>query len=166
MNRPIWRRWDAVDGRPFESRTLAHLLTAHIACLQGYFINPFYDGGIVYWMPRFDFAQFLIYNAALRITTFFSLPPIYLGIAKHPMVKEQFASMRIAYSGGAPLSSELQAAASAKLGGGKTLISQTWGSTEATGAVTHLAPDRTDLTGSVGSLLPNTLMRCVNLLDR
>lgn len=30
---------------PFEYRTLAHLPAAHIAGVQGYFINPFYMGG-------------------------------------------------------------------------------------------------------------------------
>lgn len=159
INRSIWYKQASVEGTPYESRTLAHLPTAHVSGVQGYFVNPFYDGGIVYWMRKFDFPAFLEYNAKLRITTFFTVPPIYRAIALHPLVKDQFASLKIAYSGASPLSQQIQAAASAKFGGGTTMISQTWGSSETTGAVTHLPPDRRDTTGSVSGLLPNMLMR-------
>ena len=77
----------------FEFRTLAHLPTAHIAGVQGYFINPQYYGGTVYWMTRFDFQKFLDYNKKYRVTMFFSVPPIYLAIAKHPGVTNQFDSL-------------------------------------------------------------------------
>ncbi|KAJ8105283.1 hypothetical protein OPT61_g10273 [Boeremia exigua] len=55
-------RNNRTDKPAFEYRTIAHLPVAHIAGIQGYLINPFYMGGPVYWMPRFDFAQFLEYN--------------------------------------------------------------------------------------------------------
>jgi acyl-CoA synthetase (AMP-forming)/AMP-acid ligase II len=159
MNRPIWSRW-ATAGKPFESRTLAHLGCAHISGVQGYFVNPFFDGGTVYWMPRLDLAAFLAHNAALKITTFFSLPLLYAAVTRHPAVTDQLASLRIAYSGGLPLDPRVYD--SPKLGGEgeeRTLLSQTWGATETTGAATHMPPDRRDKTGSVGVLLPNVLMR-------
>jgi acyl-CoA synthetase (AMP-forming)/AMP-acid ligase II len=159
INRPIWQDWSN-QGSPFESRTLAHLPTPHISGVQGYFVNPFFDGGIVYWMPMFDFASFLKYNSELRITTFFSLPKIYVALARHPAVTDQLASLRIAYSGAAPLSKE--AMECKKFGGEgeeRTLLSQTWGASETTGAVTHMPPNRRDTSGSVGALLPNMLMR-------
>ncbi|CAJ2499724.1 Uu.00g025770.m01.CDS01 [Anthostomella pinea] len=165
INRPIWHAW-AAAGKPFESRTLAHLPTPHISAVQGYFVNPFYDGGIVYWMSKFDFGDFLKYNVQLRITTFFSVPRIYLALAKHPVVTNQFASLRIAYSGAAPLSREV--IESTKFGGdgdGRTLLSETWGASETTGAVTHMAPNRRDVSGSVGALLPNMTMRLVDEND-
>ncbi len=99
------------------------------------------------------------HSERLRISTFFSVPPIYAAIARHPLVRNQFASMRIAYSGAAPLGKELQASAALKLGDGHALFSQTWGSSETCGAVTHLPPDQRDNTGSVGRLLPNITMR-------
>ena len=86
------RAWIAESRPRFEYRTLAHLPTAHIAGIQGFLINPFYMGGTVYWMPRFDFAQFLEYNAKYRITIFFTVPLIYLLIAKSPAVKDQLDS--------------------------------------------------------------------------
>ncbi|KAG6358404.1 hypothetical protein INS49_014288 [Diaporthe citri] len=164
-------------------RTLAHLPPAHISGVQGYFVNPLLDGGIVYWMPTpaagngFDMAAFLRYNEALGITSFFTAPPIYEALAKcvlhRPgLVGERtFKSLRVAYSGGTRLRLGGAAAAAALRGrmgdpeGGRPLlISQTFGATETTGAATHTPPDRAgwDTLGSVGELLPNVRMRLVD----
>lgn len=162
-------------------RTLAHLPPAHISGVQGYFVNPLLDGGIVYWMPTpagggFDMAAFLRYNEALRITSFFTAPPIYEALAKCVMYRpglvgeRAFKALRVAYSGGTRL--RLGSAAVAALrgrmgdpeGGRPLLISQTFGATETTGAATHMPPDRAgwDTLGSVGELLPNMRMRLVD----
>ncbi|KAI4717602.1 acetyl-CoA synthetase-like protein [Aureobasidium sp. EXF-10727] len=166
INRPIWQDW-ATAGKPFELRTLAHLPTAHVSGVQGYFVNAFYDGGIVYWMPSFEFGLFLKNNVQYRITTFFSLPKIYLGLARHPAVTDQLKALRIAYSGATPLNKEVYHCA--KFGGDgedKTLLSQTWGASETTGAVTHVSPAMRETSGSVGALLPNMLMRLVDENDQ
>lgn len=147
---------------PFEYRTIAHLPVAHIAGIQGYLINPFYMGGPVYWMPRFDFAQFLEYNKKYCITFFFTVPPIYLLIAKSPGVTDQFATLEIAISGAAPLGKDLQHAASQKLGRPDCFISQTWGLSETTGSATIMPMDMADDTGSVSPLIPNMLARIVD----
>jgi acyl-CoA synthetase (AMP-forming)/AMP-acid ligase II len=146
----------------FEYRTIAHLPTAHIAGIQGYLINPFYMGGPVYWMPRFNWPDFLAYNKKYKITTFFTVPPIYLLIAKSPEVTDQFATLQFAVSGAAPLGKELQHAASAKLGGPDTFISQTWGLSETTGSATIMPYGMRDDTGSVSPLIPNMLARIVD----
>lgn len=153
------RRRQANGIPSFEYRTLAHLPAAHIAGVQGYFVNPFYMGGPTYWMPKFDWQGFLDYNKKYRITFFFSVPPIYLLIAKSPAVKDQFDALEVAISGAAPLGKELQIAASAKLGKGKTFISQTWGLSETTGSVTAMPWDQQDDTGSVSPVLPNMSLR-------
>jgi hypothetical protein len=57
---------------------------------------PFYMGGTTFWMPKFDFAQFLEYNRSLGITTFLSVPPIYLLCAKSPLVKDHLRSLKAA----------------------------------------------------------------------
>jgi 4-coumarate--CoA ligase len=119
-------------------------------------------GGSVYWMPRFDFGDFLAYNEKYKITFFFTVPPIYLLIAKSPAVTTQFATLEHAVSGAAPLGASLQAAASAKLGGADCHISQTWGLSETTGSVTLLPMDAHDTTGSVSALLPNMRARLVD----
>ncbi|KAH7055966.1 4-coumarate-CoA ligase-like protein [Macrophomina phaseolina] len=157
-----WKAWNATHNPSFAYRTLAHLPTAHIAGIQGYLINPFYMGGVVYWMPKFDFALFLEYNKRYRISAFFTVPPIYLAIAKHPAVTDQFDTLEHAVSGAAPLGKELQLAASRKLGGGRTMIQQTWGLSETTGSITLLPNGEQDTSGSVACLIANHTARLVD----
>lgn len=148
---------------PMEYRTLAHLPAAHIAGVQGYLINPALAGGTVYWMPKFEFNAFLEYNRKYAITFFFTVPPIYLLIAKSDLVTDQFKALRHAISGAAPMGAELTALAEAKLG---CYVSQTWGLSETTGSVTAASWDEHDVTGSVSPLMPNTRMRIVDDDDR
>lgn len=156
----MYREWEQRQAARkvwnMEYRTLAHLPAAHIAGVQGYLINPAVAGGTVYWMPKFDFAKFLEYNKKYQITTFFTVPPIYLLIAKSPLVTDQFKTLRHVITGAAPMGPELTALAEAKLG---CTISQTWGLSETTGSVTGSPWDEHDVTGSVSPLLPNTSMR-------
>ncbi|KAF9878865.1 4-coumarate- ligase [Colletotrichum karsti] len=186
INRRVWNEWaeagheQSTGETPLGDgyRTLAHLPPAHISGIQGYFVNPFLDGGITYWASfagGFDMVKFLGYNKTLKITTFFTAPPIYDGIAKlhqhkPALVHGTFRSLRVAYSGGAALLPQplLAGRADEVLGdpeeGRPVLISQTWGSTETTGAVTHMPPDRAGWAtlGSVGPLLPGMSMRLVD----
>ena len=155
------KAWAAESRPEFRYRTLAHLPMAHIAGIQCYLFNPTYMGGTVYWMPRFDFEQFLHYNAKYRITLFFTVPPIYLLIAKSTAVKSQFKTLELAISGAAPLGKNLQHAASRKLGP-NCFISQTWGLTETTGSATFMPPNMNDDTGSVSPLLPGALARIID----
>ncbi|KAK7542912.1 hypothetical protein JOL62DRAFT_501183 [Phyllosticta paracitricarpa] len=158
-----WKAYNKKHRPNFEYRTIAHLPPSHISAIQGYLVNPMYLGGTAFWMAKFDFGLFLEYCKKYRITSFFTAPPIWLGIARHPLVTDQFASLEHAVSGGAPMSKELQMAASRKLGrGNKTLISQTWGLTETTGAITLLPYGETDETGSVSCLTPGHEARIVD----
>lgn len=120
-------------------------------------------GGAVFWMRKFDFHQFLKYMKQFKITYIFSVPPIYLLIAKRPNVVDQLDSLEIALSGAAPLGKEVQRLASAKLGNGKTFISQAWGLTETTGLVTAMPWDENDNSGSVSKLLPNMSIRYISV---
>lgn len=158
VNRPIHEQW-AKDGNPFIRRTIGHLPAAHIAGVQGYFVNEIADGGIVYWMPKFNFDDFVRYNADLKITFFFSVPPIYTAIAKHPAVKDQFKNMRAAHAGAAPLGKSMQIAAGEKCG---ITITQVWGLSETTGAVSSTPAGRTDTVGSLSPLVQGMQMRYVS----
>ena len=117
----------------------------------------------MYWMPKFDFVKFLEYNKTFRITTFFTVPPIYLLIAKSPLVTDQFKTLVHAITGAAPMGAELMKLAEGKLG---CNISQTWGLSETTGSVTAMKWDEHDETGSVSPLLPNVRMRVVDDQER
>jgi len=110
-------------------------------------------------MPKFDFPKFLEYNKKFAITSFFSVPPIYLLVAKSPLVTDQFRSLVHAITGAAPMGAELQGMAERRLG---CQISQTWGLSETTGSVTLMPWDKKDDTGSVSPLMPNVRMRIVD----
>ncbi|KAK5654495.1 hypothetical protein OQA88_7123 [Cercophora sp. LCS_1] len=145
------------------SRTVAHLPAAHIAGVQGYLVNWHYAGGTVYWMERFDFPKFLAYTKKYAVTSFFSVPPIFLLIVKSPMVTDQFDTVRFALSGAAPMGRELQVAVMKKMGQGTAQVGQTWGLSETTGSMTVI-PRGTpnDLTGSVSMLVSNGMARIVD----
>ncbi|KAH7317122.1 4-coumarate-CoA ligase 2a [Stachybotrys elegans] len=159
LRRPIYEQW-AKEGKPFPQRTLGHLPVAHIAGIQGYFVNQFYDGGIVYWMPSFNFDDFVRYTASLKLTNFFTVPPILMAIAKHPGVTDQFKHVRAMMTGAAPMNADLQKAASEKFP--QTEIVQTWGLSETTGSATYCPPNKPVVFGSISPLMPNILLRLVD----
>ncbi|KAI1363951.1 hypothetical protein F5Y08DRAFT_329020 [Xylaria arbuscula] len=143
---------------------LAHLPAAHIAGVQSYLVNSCYLGGTCYWMQRFDFPKFCEYARRYKVTTMFTVPPIYRLIAKSPLVKDHFSTWDDALSGAAPMGQDLQIEAGQKLGNGTTLVRQCWGLSETTGAITatprelaHVAP-----AGSVGPLISNCYARIVD----
>ncbi|KAM0466777.1 hypothetical protein ACHAPV_000285 [Trichoderma viride] len=147
--------WKRV-GHTFHRSTLGHLPAAHIAGILSYFIKCFYDGGIVYWMPKFNIDDFIRHAAELKVTYFFTVPPIYMAIAKNPAVTDQFKSVEYGVAGAAPMSYDLQQAATNKL---KGEVTQVWGMSETTGVVTYTPPDRHDTVGSLSPLMPNVEMR-------
>ncbi|KAF2121141.1 4-coumarate-CoA ligase [Lophiotrema nucula] len=153
---------EAGEPAPSPFRTLAHLPIAHIAGVFGYLISPMFSGGAVYWMPKFSWTPFLQYFKKLQITGFYTVPSIFLRIAKSADVTDQFDTVEVAITGAAPMDAELQQAANAKLGKGKTRISQTWGLSETTGAVTAMPRGASDITGSISPVLPNMEVRCVD----
>jgi 4-coumarate--CoA ligase len=94
---------------------------------------------------------------------FFSVPPIFLLIAKSPLVTDHFASLDYAITGAAPMGPDLQRAAQRRLGRGKAVLAQTWGLSETTGSITLLPRGLpVDETGSVSMLIPNHEARIVD----
>jgi acyl-CoA synthetase (AMP-forming)/AMP-acid ligase II len=91
-----------------------------------------FSGGAVYWMSKFSWSPFLQYFKKLQITAFYTVPSIFLRIAKSPEVTDQFDTVEVAITGAAPMDADLQQSANARLGKGKTRISQTWGLSETT----------------------------------
>ncbi|KAK1979300.1 AMP-binding enzyme [Colletotrichum cereale] len=142
--------------------TLGHLPAAHISGLQAYFVNQTYMGGVVYWMKKFNFVDFIEYVKKYRVAIFFSVPPIYLQIAKSPLVKDHFDSVDFALTGAAALGRETQAEAQKKLGRGKAVLGQTWGLSETTGGFTMLPRHLADDTGSVSMIVANCEARLVD----
>lgn len=122
-----------------------------------------YKGATIVTMPRFDMEQFLTLTQTQRISYAFLVPPIVLGLAKHPLVdKFDLSSLRVIFSGAAPLSDETEAAVIKRLG---CMVLQGYGMTEAS-PVTHLRVNLPGLgpkPGSVGTVVPNTECKVVDL---
>ncbi|KAI0018504.1 acetyl-CoA synthetase-like protein [Xylariomycetidae sp. FL0641] len=159
------REYNAQHGPAgHEYRSLAHLPAAHIAGVQGYLVNVCYLAGTCFWMPRFDFPRFCEYARRYRVTHMFTVPPIYLLIAKSPLVKDHFDTWIEATSGAAPMGSDLQIETARKIGKGAVAMMQTWGLSETCGSITvtpmelvHEAPS-----GSVGALIPSCYAKLVD----
>ena len=150
-------------------RTLAHLPISHIAGLFGYMIGPMYSGGLVVWMRKYNWREFYESVSKFGITALYTVPSIFLRISKSPEVKDHFRTVETATTGAAPMDSVLQQAANKKLGrsvggGGReeTLIGQTWGLSETTGAVTAIPKGEADESGCIGFVLPNVEVRQID----
>jgi len=119
-------------------------------------------GGTILVMPRFDMVEFLTLVQKYRVTILPLVPPIVLGMVKHPAVAQfDLSSVRLVFSGAAPLGEEMARALSQKLG---CPVVQGYGMTEAS-PVTHLSPthDAPLKPGSAGCIVPNTEVKIVEV---
>jgi acyl-CoA synthetase (AMP-forming)/AMP-acid ligase II len=118
-------------------------------------------GGTILVMPRFDMMEFLALVQKYRVTILPLVPPIVLGLVKHPAVAQaDLSSVRLVFSGAAPLGEEMARALSTRLG---CPVVQGYGMTEAS-PVTHLSPthDAPFKPGSAGCIVPNTEVKIVD----
>ena len=120
------------------------------------------NGSTLVTMPRFDLMEFLGLIQKHRVTVLPLVPPIVLGLVKHPAVAQfDLSSVRLVFSGAAPLGEDTARALSQKLG---CPVVQGYGMTEAS-PVTHLSPtiNAPAKPGSIGQVVPNTEVKIVDL---
>ncbi|ETN36969.1 uncharacterized protein HMPREF1541_07957 [Cyphellophora europaea CBS 101466] len=155
-------------GTHFSFDTIAHLPMANIAGISLYATNPFYMGGTTYWMEKFDFDLFLGYHRRYRPHYQFTVPPIWLRIAKSDAVTDHFDALQVAVTGSAPVGLDMLKEVQKKLGRGHAYLSQTWGATECAGVITAQEWQLYSESGkwSVGSPCPNVSLRVVDEDDR
>ncbi|KIW27268.1 uncharacterized protein PV07_07022 [Cladophialophora immunda] len=161
------RRYQALckrEGREFTFNTIAHLPMSNIAGISLYSTNPFYMGGTTWWMEKYDFDSFLEYHRRYRPAYQFSVPPVWLRIAKSDKVTDHFDALQVAVTGAAPIGDDVVREVRKKLGRGRAHMAQTWGTTETTGviAATDWPAYAKDGTWSVGELCPNVTLRVVD----
>jgi acyl-CoA synthetase (AMP-forming)/AMP-acid ligase II len=153
----------AFDALSPDDRVLAILPFFHIYGLSVIMNLGLYLGTTIVTLPRFEMESFLQAIQTHRITYGYLVPPIVLGLAKHPLVEKfDLGSLRVVFSGAAPLGAELAAAASARL---KVRVLQGYGLTE-TSPVTHCVRVGSvgGSGGSVGQPLPNTESTVVDVV--
>jgi acyl-CoA synthetase (AMP-forming)/AMP-acid ligase II len=152
--------------RSFESYTeqdveLAVLPFFHIYGMVVGLLLALAQGATVVTMPRFDMEEFLAAAQTYRATVLPVVPPILLGLARHPAVdRHDLSSVRLVFCGAAPLSEDAARAVSRRLG---CTVAQGYGMTEASPA-THMSPSREKncKVAAAGWVLPNTEVMVVD----
>lgn len=115
------------------------------------------NGGKIVTIPRFDMEMFLVVMQKHEVTIAPLVPPIVLGLTKHPIVdKYNLSKLRTITSGAAPLGADLEIACMKRL---HCLALQGYGMTEVS-AASHINPGDAEKIrhGSVGWVLPG--MEC------
>ncbi len=140
---------------------LAVLPFFHIYGMQVLMNGLLAEGVTVVTMPRFDMEKGLELIQTHKVTQFFAVPPIVLGLAKHPAVETfDLSSLRKIFCGAAPLGGELAEEASARIG---CAVVQGYGMTELS-PVSHATAGDDFKPGSSGVTVPNTECRVVDPL--
>lgn len=143
-------------------RVLAILPFFHIYGMEVVLNHALQMGATVVTMPRFDLEQFLQLMQNHQITYAPLVPPIVLALAKHPLVDQyDLSKLEMITCGAAPLSEDLAAACSNRLG---CLLGQGYGLTE-TSPVTHVNPrDPAKIRwAAAGLIVPNTECQVVDI---
>lgn len=145
-----------------EDVAVAVLPFFHIYGMMLILLHGLRQGATLVSMPRFDFVQFLELVQKYRINNAPLVPPIVLGLAKHPAVDQyDLSSLRQIGCGAAPLGAEVEQACAARLG---CRVMQGYGMTEFAGAsITNREGVDTGKTGSVGWCWPNMEARIVDV---
>ncbi len=138
---------------------LAVLPFFHIYGMQVLMNGLLAEGVTVVTMPRFDMEMALELIQRHKVTQFFAVPPIVLGLAKHPAVDNfDLSSMRKIFCGAAPLGAELAEEAAARIG---CPVVQGYGMTELS-PISHATAGSDSKPGSSGITVPNTECRLVD----
>lgn len=138
---------------------LAALPFFHIYGMQVLMNGLLSNGVTTITMPRFDMVEALQAVQELKITRFFAVPPIVLGLASAPVVDEyDTSSIRQVFSGAAPLGGELADKAAARLG---CEVVQGYGMTELS-PVSHSTVEGDYRAGTSGVTVSNTQSRIVD----
>lgn len=138
---------------------LAALPFFHIYGMQVLMNGLLANGVTTVSMPRFDMVEALQAVQELKITRFFAVPPIILGLAKAPIVGDyDMSSVRQIFSGAAPLGAELAAEAGERLG---CEVVQGFGMTELS-PVSHCTVEGDYRPGTSGVTVSNTESRIVD----
>ncbi len=138
---------------------LAVLPFFHIYGMQVLMNGLLSNGVTVVSMPRFDMEQGLELIQKYGVTQFFAVPPIVLGLAKHPAVDAfDISSLKKVFCGAAPLGADLAEEAAARIG---AAVVQGYGMTELS-PISHATVGEDSKPGSNGVTAPNTLCRIVD----
>jgi acyl-CoA synthetase (AMP-forming)/AMP-acid ligase II len=135
----------------------------HVVGLHGILNLGLFAGATIATIVRYDLRKFLGAVQDHRISSAFLTPPVLNDLQRSPVVDEyDVSSLRSILCAAAPLGPEAEQAAATRLG---CAVRQGFGMTEATGPIsTMLIGDETARRGSVGTLVPSTEAKIVDLV--
>lgn len=138
---------------------LAVLPFFHIFGMQVLLGSMLSEGHTIITMARFDMEQALQLIERHRVTQFYVVPPIVLGLAKSPLVDQyDVSSLRKILSGAAPLGIELTQEVTERI---NCPVVQGYGMTELS-PVSHVTPGLKSKPGTSGVTAPDTQCRIVD----
>lgn len=152
---------DGIEGTTADDVLIGVLPFFHIYGMLVILNSSLYHGATVVTMQRFDLEQFLSLVKKYRVTRAHLVPPVVLGLAKHPLVDEyDVSSLQLIMSGAAPLGEDLALACSNRLG---CVVKQGYGLTETSPAISidHTDPKKVKA-DSVGVLVRNTECKVID----
>ncbi len=131
----------------------------HIYGMQVLMNGMLANGVTVLTMPRFDMQEALQLVQDHKVTRFFAVPPMVLGLSQAPIVDDyDLSSVKQVFSGAAPLTVELQEACAARI---NCEVVQGFGMTELS-PVTHCTPEGRNKSGTSGVAVSNVESRIVD----
>ena len=152
------------DGFGEADVTIAVLPFFHIYGMVVIMMLGLANGGTVVVMPRFDLQEFLELVQKHRVTILPLVPPIVLGLVKHPLVaKYDLSSVRLVFSGAAPLGEDMarELSRQARLPRGAGLRDD-GGEPRHPLSPTSREPKKP---GSAGKVVPNTEVKLVDVVS-
>ncbi|KAJ1657445.1 hypothetical protein IWQ61_003154, partial [Dispira simplex] len=154
------RSYHQQDNEQTEGQIIAGVLPFyHIYGLNVLMHLLIVEGALVVIVRKFDLLKFLSYIEKHRIDFAYLVPPIILGLTKHPAAnKYDLSSLRGIISRAAPLPPALSEAVYKKL---NFRVRQGFGMME-TSAVSHLTPTNSTEIEGVGMLLPLQEAKIIN----
>ncbi len=150
---------DGMDEIRESDVAIAVLPFFHIYGLSVLLNMMLHKGCTLVILARFELPAFLKALQDYKVTRAYLVPPIVLGLTKHPIVDTfDLSSLRVINSGAAPLGADVQEALAKRLG---CIVKQGYGLTE-TSPVTHINPDDKVRLGASGLSIRNTETRIVD----
>lgn len=134
----------------------------HVYAMTAAMNSGIVSGSLLILLPRFDLQEVLETIKATQPTLFPGVPTMYVAINSHPKAEEYgISSIRLCVSGSAPMPVEVMKEFEAKTQG--TVI-EGYGLSEAS-PVTHFNPIEKRKAGSIGTPIPFTESKIVDLHD-
>ncbi len=156
-----------------ETADVLHSSDTTICVVPSYHVYGFHvvinlalrTGATVVTLPQFDFEEFLRALQDYQVNILPVVPPIVLGLSRHPLVDHfDLSKLETLHCGAAPLSVEVAEACSRRLG---VRINYGYGMTELS-PLSHLSyrDEGSKKPNSTGYCLPNTVCKIVDLKTR